>query len=404
MKKFKYVLILIIAFALWYFIYELDNTKPIKSIGSETIAETVDSKKATPETKGKIVELSDELLLNTAEARSKLKIDPMLTYLQAYRNYIFFNKCYGVIKDINNNVSPIIRLKRAASSDFYSLISDSKKQVTALQLQYFSDYSDRCHSFLDNDDETYTSAYDRLYNLYNEIEPKTNEEKNLATGLELLDKYNNGNIQLQKSKIGTSLLNEAEINKIKSEIRTIGASITEYKANPDWKTNQQIQIIIKDLTQQISGLRLQLSNNRVIDSEQVKIIDNQVKQLNLEMVDFLKQNNSPDILILYARYIFYPYGRNNTAIIQGLRHELNIYDSYLMLSLYDVGIKLTACAMNYPCDDQSEFISDYCIRGSYSSACGKTLEDFYFNEYLGPNQLEDVSKYFNYILEHYAKK
>ena len=80
-----------------------------------------------------------------------------------------------------------------------------------------------------------------------------------------------------------------------------------------------------------------------------------------------------------------------------------------MLSLYDVSIKLTACAMNYPCDDHSEFISDYCIRGfknmsNYLSACGKTLEDFYFNEYLSPNQLEDVSKYLNFILEHYANQ
>lgn len=64
--------------------------------------------------------------------------------------------------------------------------------------------------------------------------------------------------------------------------------------------------------------------------------------------------------------------------------------------------------MNYPCNDQSEFILDYCLgwRPSYikySAACGKTLDDFYFNHYLSPNQLEDVSNYLNYILEHYAK-
>ena len=87
---------------------------------------------------------------------------------------------------------------------------------------------------------------------------------------------------------------------------------------------------------------------------------------------------------------------------------LNTYDPYLLLSLYDVGIKLAACAMNYPCDDQSEFILDYCIGVDnryfmYPNACGKTLDDFYFNDYLSPNQLEDVSKYLNYILENYAK-
>lgn len=408
MNKNRTVPIFVITFmlALLFFLNKTDKPKQDISFGSEPASATgTANKTASIENKG-VSEFPDPSL-EISFLNSNSEIDPNLTYLQAYRNSVFFKKCYRVINDINKNVSPLIAFEKKASTDFYAVFNKSEKQVTELQLQYFSEFADRCQIFLDSDDETFQSASNRLNKTFSEIQPKTEEEKNLLSGLDLFNKKTDLEKKLYNTKSGTSLLEEVQIKTIYTKIRIHNTQIKEYKANPDWKSNQQIQNAINDLNQKVNDLRLVLSNNKEKHPEKEVIIEAQLIKHKTIMVDFLKQNNSSDILLLYAQYLFNPYGENNSQINQELRKELNIYDNILMKNIYEVGIKLAACAMNYPCDDRSEFIYDYCIGLSitltYPSSCGKGLEAFYFNSYLGPNQLEDVSKYLNYILENYAK-
>jgi hypothetical protein len=68
---------------------------------------------------------------------------------------------------------------------------------------------------------------------------------------------------------------------------------------------------------------------------------------------------------------------------------------------------LVACYLDYPCDDESMHVISLCLDNKNQEsqlACGKNLEDFYFNNYLSPGQTVDLNNYFNYLLEFYVKE
>lgn len=406
----KHLLILIIVIAIWFFINNFKEPKPLITIGDEPSSKTIDILKSDTKIKKKNFDFSERSLTDDPIQNQITEPDPNLTYLQAYRNTIVFKKCFSIVNDINKDISPLIQFKKDASLDFYNFTEESQKQATKLQIQYYSDFIDLCQSFLKDNHENFTSALKRLHDIFSSIEPKTESEKQLAEGLELYMFYQEL-IQLKSNTTQSySLLSEEEKSNINSDMKNLYNQIKELKTNPDWQTNNQIQILINELNNKISNNRNKVRNNKVTntDDKTKKKLEVQILLHKNEMINFLKSNNSPDILLLYAKLIFYPGYLRDDTILNEMKRELNTYDSHLLLSLHDVGIKLAACAMNYPCSDQSEFILDYCIGGfknmsNYPSACGKTLDEFYFNHYLSPNQLEDVSKYLNYILENYAK-
>jgi len=240
--------------------------------------------------------------------------------------------------------------------------------------------------------------------------PQTEPEKVLEKGLELFNQHKELEKSIGDATQSYSLLSEDEMQNIKTKIQKLNQQIKELKANPDSQTNNQIQSLISELSNKRSQLYKTIRENKVTntDKEAKKRAEDNVLQHKNTLLDFLKSNNSPDILLLYSRMFFYPATFEFNPILEDMKRELATYEPYLLLSLYEVGIKLAACSMNYPCDDQSLFVLNYCIgeRKYFNmspSACGKSLEGFYFNAYLSPNQLEDVSKYLNYILENYAK-
>ena len=88
-----------------------------------------------------------------------------------------------------------------------------------------------------------------------------------------------------------------------------------------------------------------------------------------------------------------------------VKSQTHIYDNYYLGILNNLVHPLVACSMDYPCDAQSDLILSYCLGlkdSMFNQACGLSLEDFYFTFYIGANQLDDVNKYFNYLVNRYA--
>ncbi len=88
-----------------------------------------------------------------------------------------------------------------------------------------------------------------------------------------------------------------------------------------------------------------------------------------------------------------------------MKAQTGITDSYYIQILNRIVLPLVACSMNYPCDPESDYMMSYCLglRDSmFNQACGKNLTDFYFNFYIGMNQMSDVDNYFNYLVNRYA--
>jgi len=384
------------------------QTRPIVSVQQVNPQESLKKSNHSPVNNK---QLNDVLIDSFSDTKnSEIESDPQLTYLQAYRNTVRFKKCSFIINDINNNISPLIKFKKDAAFDMFQLPDEPKKQATDLQIQYFSEFTEWCQSFLKDNNETYNSAFKRLHDVFNSAVPQTEPEKVLEKGLELFNQHKELEKSIGDATQSYSLLSEDEMQNIKTKIQKLNQQIKELKANPDSQTNNQIQSLISELSNKRSQLYKTIRENKVTntDKEAKKRAEDNVLQHKNTLLDFLKSNNSPDILLLYSRMFFYPATFEFNPILEDMKRELATYEPYLLLSLYEVGIKLAACSMNYPCDDQSLFVLNYCIgeRKYFNmspSACGKSLEGFYFNAYLSPNQLEDVSKYLNYILENYAK-
>jgi len=384
------------------------QTRPIVSVQQVNPQESLKKSNHSPVNNK---QLNDVLIDSFSDTKnSEIESDPQLTYLQAYRNTVRFKKCSFIINDINNNISPLIKFKKDAAFDMFQLPDEPKKQATDLQIQYFSEFTEWCQSFLKDNNETYNSAFKRLHVVFNSAVPQTEPEKVLEKGLELFNQHKELEKSIGDATQSYSLLSEDEMQNIKTKIQKLNQQIKELKANPDSQTNNQIQSLISELSNKRSQLYKTIRENKVTntDKEAKKRAEDNVLQHKNTLLDFLKSNNSPDILLLYSRMFFYPATFEFNPILEDMKRELATYEPYLLLSLYEVGIKLAACSMNYPCDDQSLFVLNYCIgeRKYFNmspSACGKSLEGFYFNAYLSPNQLEDVSKYLNYILENYAK-
>ena len=124
MNNLKYFFIFIIAIGLWYFLYGFDDPKPQKSIDNGHVSEPIILNTRKDEAKQKVVKPVDEVPTYSIKPNLISESEPQISYLQAYRNTVFFNKCFDVVKDINKSISPLIFFNEMASLDINALSED----------------------------------------------------------------------------------------------------------------------------------------------------------------------------------------------------------------------------------------------------------------------------------------
>jgi len=151
------------------------QTRPIVSVQQVNPQESLKKSNHSPVNNK---QLNDVLIDSFSDTKnSEIESDPQLTYLQAYRNTVRFKKCSFIINDINNNISPLIKFKKDAAFDMFQLPDEPKKQATDLQIQYFSEFTEWCQSFLKDNNETYNSAF-KDYTMFSTLPcPKQNLKK-----------------------------------------------------------------------------------------------------------------------------------------------------------------------------------------------------------------------------------
>ena len=174
----------------------------------------------------------------------------------------------------------------------------------------------------------------------------------------------------------------------------------------DELSEQENQLLLQ-YSQELDELNGMIAKSQVVDNEQSDLINEQITQQLIAMDDFLKTVISPDAFLIIASELFRSeYYQKDSPVLAKIKQETKIWDSYYIDILNKITMPLIACSMDYPCDADSDYMLSYCLglRDSmFNQACGMNLEDFYFNFYIGANQLNDVNTYFQYMVNTYGK-
>jgi hypothetical protein len=171
-------------------------------------------------------------------------------------------------------------------------------------------------------------------------------------------------------------------------------------------SEQEIQLL-QQYSQELDELNGLITKSQVVDNEQRDLINEQINKHLIAMEGFLKTVISPDAFLVIAGNLFRSeYYQKDSPVLAHIKQETQIWDSYYIDILNKITMPLIACSMNYPCDADSDYMLSYCLglRDSmFNQACGMDLEDFYFNFYIGANQLNDVNTYFQYMVNTYGR-
>jgi len=408
MKSITYLTVLSILLFMVFYYFAYDNshstkkTNPINLVSFQTTASQVDHEEMTiisPVKKSSIVNEQDKEVAIKAESNDNK--EPELGYISAYRDWQYFANCYTDVEDFHNQKDPLQTL----AERFENSSRESQAEPTAQQNMYYQHHVDICKAMIDDEDDSADQIVQKLRRKFNEIIPKTDEEKQLAHALQMVTQLNNFEREYSRMQLSKSALTSDQLNAINLQIQRLTNDMLNLYDGNEVLSSEQTQLI-KQYSEQIENLRLRIVNSKVADNELMVEITAKIDGYVNSMDDYLHRVQSPDAFLVIGQVIYKSRSyQKNSSILQNLKEKTAVYDSLYIEILNAIVMPLVACSMNYPCDAESDLILSYCLGlkdSMFNQACGLSLEDFYFNFYIGGNQLNDVNNYFSYMVNRYA--
>lgn len=413
MKSIKYTVIvaLIVLIALYYFnngsTATVNKTKPINQVSLQTsVPDSQPTKKNTKKSLKTPAIITDKTVESTISIKPEEKSDPGLDYVTAYRDWQYFANCYTDIEDFQNDKDPLQTL----AERFADNPRENQNEATAQQNTYYQHHVDICKTLIEDvgdeqEKDDYYQIMNKLQTRFQNIIPKTDEAKQLAHALEMVKQLGQFKREYLNATYPVSNLSDEQTNFTTQRIQTLSGQVIGIYENNEELTEQQT-LMINQLSDEIETLRKDLLSSRSIDrelmSQRQQILDGYLNSID----DYLHRVQSPDAFIVLSNELYNPeYYQKESTVIERMKAQTGITDSYYVRILNRLVMPLVACSMNYPCDAQSDYMMSYCLglRDSmFNQACGKNLTDFYFNFYIGINQMNDVDKYFNFLVNRYA--
>jgi len=403
----KIVFLIALLLMLFYYFFQQPptNKKDIESTSSQMAATQIISKeknkvnKKTTEKKTKIIAV-ETLSIEQNKQEKIAQID----YITAFRDWQYFENCYTDIEDFSNDKDPLNTL----AERFADNPRESQQEPTSQQNYYYQYHVDMCKNLInDVGDETdnYYQIRQKLNNRFLTILPETDEEKQLEKSLQMIKQLNSYKTEYSQAHRPQSNLSLIEANEIHNQIESLTVDMMRVYNGSDWLSPEQTQLI-EEYSDKIESLQVSINESKKINTETLKNLESVIDTYLNTMDIFLQQVQSPDAFILMATELYkVEYLQKESTTLKILQSQTAILDSYYLSLLNKITIPLVACSMNYPCDAESDLIMSYCLGlkdSMFNQACGASLEEFYFNFYIGANQLNDVNNYFNFLVNRYA--
>lgn len=411
MKLIKYTVIvaLIVLIALYAFKKEPHakekKSRPINQVSFQ--ASDTDQKIQNNIQTNTLVNPTAELIKEIEELtpiKPDKKADPDLDYVTAYRDWQYFANCYTDIEDFQNDREPLDTL----AARFENNPREAQSEPTQEQNSIYQKHADICQTMINDvgdDKDNYYQIMHKLGARFRSITPKTDEAKQLKHALEMVHRLKFFKNEYLDSTFPVSTLSNEQSNGINQRIEDLSDQLITVYENTDELT-QEHTLMIQELSNEIELLRKNLLNSRTINNNEMLSKEKQLDGYLNSIDDYLHKIQSPDaFLILTSELYNSDYYQKESTILQKMKSQTGINDPYYVRILNRLVMPLVACSMNYPCGPESDYMMSYCLglRDSmFMQACGKDLTDFYFNFYIGMNQMSDVDNYFNYIVNRYA--
>ena len=388
---------------------EEKKSKPINHVSYQSVeSQSKDVKPQSKSNKKPIIKPQDaDLAYAQIKQAEEEKPDLELDYITAYRDWQYFPNCYTDIEDFHNEKDPLQTL----AERFATNPRESQNEPTPQQNMYYQQHVDICKTLIHdvgdtNEEDDYYQILSKLESRFKSITPKTEEAKQLSHALEMVKQLKRFQRDYLDATYPVSNLPQEQQQVIRERIREVSAIIVELYEGNDVLTEQHTQQI-NLLSDEVEQLRNELLASRTINQDLMEQRKQQTDGYLNSIDDYLHKIQSPDAYIVLVKELYEPeYYQKDSTVLQRMKSQTGIQDSYYIRILNRLVTPLVACSMGYPCDAQSDYIMSYCLglRDSmFNQACGSNLDDFYFNFYIGQNQMDDVITYYNFLTDRYAQ-
>jgi hypothetical protein len=404
----KIVFLIALLFILFYYFFQQPPTKkkvidsmPPQTVLPTQIIEKINTKQNNIITKEKTTILVEET--SSLEHNKQEKI-MQTDYITAYRDWQYFENCYTDIEDFANDKDPLETLKER----FADNPRESQKQPTSQQNYYYQHHVEVCKTLINevgDEDDDYFQINQKLSKRFLAISAETNEEKQLEQALQMIKQLKSYKVGFSKAHQPQSTLDDKELTEIYNQIENLTVAMMQVYDGNNSLSQNQIQLI-EEYSDKIENLQITINESIQFNTGTIKNLEREIDVYLNTLDNYLKQVQSADAFIIIATELYkFEYLQKESTVLKTLQSQTFILDGYYLSLLNNITIPLVACSMNYPCDAESDLILSYCLGlkdSMFNQACGTNLEEFYFNFYIGANQLSDVNNYFNFLVNRYA--
>ncbi len=332
-----------------------------------------------------------------------------LSYLDAYREYVYFNTCQYTYE-----VNQFKAIELSKVSRFNQSISEKKTFIlepTEAQLGYLISHEEKCRALPYSNSGHFYPELLALERRYQRIRPMSKNEIELSQVIKIVKKYHQlegqikgdlrGRIKDQNLFFGY----RKQLNDLRKELNQ------RHKLHASNFNSFDIKLVekskdtrINEIEEKISEIERLINENTSIDYNLVKQEKERLNNLHDTLVNYLKTIKSPDAFLLITETLTDNFNNKEPYVAANfykkIQSKFQFYDKNYFQEINKVTFSLFACSLGYPCDSDSLLVETLCLdyHNKYSSqACEVNLEYYYLDYFLSQNQVDEVTAYFHYL-------
>jgi len=439
---FTLFILVVIAWLFWQ--NKQDEIKPIQSV-NQSVVNLSDNTQKKDTIKPKIIETEPEPIIDEIDNQSSINQLKGLSYMQLYEKYLDAQDCFGFYLLTDRSEYGLVPDDKTVKIDYIQEYKDAisghsnhrQQQATEKQIQYYQDYANHCsdlkseieHSTdaTENEKESFSFTADQIKLTMAETSPITGEEKQLKLTIKQAQKYNDLRWKIEELQSGKSDLSEQESDKFKRDILDL-----EFQLNSSDFYGDQAKLTPEylSLKKQFDEKKAYLKSHITIDQKELNhqknllinsmvILDSQlntpyssvfVEAFNALNFNYNEENKLPHYYLLKK---LYKSGEQTRVISQQIFDELAFKDKAYFNQLLQPSLEMYQCYLGANCTFPNNRRLNYLCylprnyfqnkrTGLFYESCDMNLEEFYLQNYLTENQVEDMNLIFNYLVSNYA--
>ncbi len=305
----------------------------------------------------------------------------------------------------------------------------------AIQIEALERFYDAClnlkhavfkRSGITEDYPNYDFAYPVIVELrkeWRQTQPVTTAEKQLAQAVMYSTRWQKSMNELNQISMGEFALSHQEREEIRQQVIKISNEIEQLYL----QTDEVDQVAVDLLKKQINTLNINKNQRLNVDAAvrqdalaQFMSITNQLRRhlytgnpdSFYETIKALELDDNFNLTSAdkYSKSQLQAFKQNTPEYLPPSRHLFEL-SGMVDVAIYNMLIEpaslLFMCYLGDDCGLDSRHSRKYCLgenehQNSYPEACNKSLVDFYTDDYLSPNQWQDVQELFNLMVTTYA--